>query len=67
MSGRLTGSVVEETALAWLRGVGLARGSGSSDPPIFRQPYCKIAFAVDAGIAKRQSACQKEFHFSSWK
>lgn len=23
---------------------------------IFRQPYCKIAFVVDAGIAKRQTA-----------
>ncbi len=23
---------------------------------IFRQPYCKIAFVVEAGIAKRQAA-----------
>jgi Fic family protein len=25
---------------------------------IFRQPYCKIGFIVDAGIAKRQTASQ---------
>lgn len=25
---------------------------------IFRQPYCKIQFVVDAGIAKRQTASE---------
>jgi Fic family protein len=25
---------------------------------VFRQPYCKIAFVVDAGIAKRQTASE---------
>jgi len=25
---------------------------------IFRQPYCKIAFVVDAGIAKRKTASE---------
>lgn len=63
MSGRLTGSVVEETALAWLRGVGLARRSGASAPlssasPIARSRSLLTPASPNASLhAKKSSIC----------